>query len=87
MRAIPRWIQALWPQCAAGQTPCGSVCVDLQVYRDNCGACGTVCGYCGSGSCSSPGSQTYDNGTNGPNCGSDSNGGIYCITVMWECLR
>jgi len=51
------------------------------------GTCGTVCGYCGAGSCSSPGSQTYDNGTNGPNCGSDSNGGIYCITVMWECLR
>lgn len=70
----------LGPQCAAGQTPCGSVCVDLQANRDNCGACGTVCQgglVCVAGSCtiSCPTGQTLcgnlcvTTGTDRTNCG------------------
>ena len=29
--------------CASGLTRCGSECVDLNVERNHCGACGTVC--------------------------------------------
>jgi hypothetical protein len=51
------------------------------------GTCGNVCGYCeGSTSCSANGNERMGR-TEGPNCGSDSNGGIYCNTVMWQCLR
>src|SRR4051812_48910227 len=30
--------------CAAGQTVCTGVCVDLSIDDANCGACGTACG-------------------------------------------
>jgi hypothetical protein len=51
------------------------------------GTFGSVCGYNQPGaSCSSPGSERMGMSA-GPNCGSDANGGIYCNTVMWQCLR
>jgi hypothetical protein len=31
------------PTCSAGQTACGTVCVDLQTDATNCGACGAKC--------------------------------------------
>ncbi len=31
------------PVCAAGETLCGSVCIDVSSDPDNCGACGTAC--------------------------------------------
>ncbi len=40
--------------CQAGQTLCGSLCVDLQTNNDHCGACGQKCGIgagCKAGSC------------------------------------
>jgi hypothetical protein len=45
-------------QCDAGQTQCGTQCVDLAVARDNCGVCGKECaaaknatGVCVGGKC------------------------------------
>src|SRR5262245_56252755 len=32
------------PACEAGLTECGSGCIDLDVDRLNCGACGNACG-------------------------------------------
>ena len=68
--------------CGAGQTACGSECVDLQTAVDHCGACGTVCaggttcqkGFCSSeGSCAdsrlSCGSRCIDPQTDNDNCG------------------
>jgi len=43
-----------------------------------------VCGYRNGGSCSSPGSETYDGAGD---CGSDALGRILCNTVVWQCLR
>ncbi|HSG44972.1 MAG TPA: MopE-related protein, partial [Anaerolineales bacterium] len=31
------------PECSAGQSLCGGVCVDLQTDDNNCGACGNTC--------------------------------------------
>lgn len=42
------------PACAAGQTRCGSTCVDLSTNAAHCGACGATCpsgGSCEAGSC------------------------------------
>ena len=46
------------------------------------GTCGTVCGYCGSGSCSANGNEIYDGGGNQ---GSDAFGLKLANTVHWEC--
>ncbi|MEI8258916.1 MAG: hypothetical protein WCJ30_24875 [Deltaproteobacteria bacterium] len=59
--------------CPAGVTLCGSTCVDLRVDRNNCGACGAVCGAgqtCSSGSCA---------------CGCSA-GRTVCWTGCGECL-
>lgn len=40
--------------CATGQSLCGGNCVDMQLDRDNCGACGTKCAaseVCSQGAC------------------------------------
>jgi hypothetical protein len=40
--------------CPTGQTACSGVCVNLQIDRNNCGACGTKCGVlrsCKAGKC------------------------------------
>ena len=42
------------PQCAAGQTPCSGVCVDVTTNASNCGLCGFQCAAgeaCVGGSC------------------------------------
>jgi hypothetical protein len=46
------------------------------------GNCGSICGYCESGtSCDNPGTEVYD-GQGLGNCGA----GVLCFTVTWECL-
>jgi hypothetical protein len=47
------------------------------------GTCGDVCSLCQSGSCGSPGNESFDG--EGA-CGSDAYGPILCYTVMWTCL-
>lgn len=42
------------PECPEGQTKCGETCVNLQIDRSNCGACGTACSdgeVCDAGKC------------------------------------
>ena len=71
--------------CGAGQTRCGSQCVDLRGSALNCGACGTSCpagNVCVNGACraSCPGTQTLCNnntcvstGTDRAHCGACNN--------------
>ena len=55
--------------CDAGLTTCGGFggggCVDLKTSANNCGACGTQCGFgesCTAGKCGCPGGGTVCNG-------------------------
>ena len=70
--------------CPAGSTLCGSLCVDENTDRNNCGACGNVCASgtaCTNGSCQSgcPGGTTPCGGvcvnenTDPQNCGACGN--------------
>ena len=50
----PRPTATPTPSCGAGQTPCGSGCVDTATDPANCGGCGIACGaggICQAGSC------------------------------------
>jgi hypothetical protein len=52
--------------CPAGQTFCGSTCVDLRTSNTNCGACGRACtggSTCTAGMCTCPAGQTLCSGT------------------------
>ncbi|MBO4350206.1 MAG: choice-of-anchor L domain-containing protein [Proteobacteria bacterium] len=63
----------------ANETPCGDVCADLKVDRDNCGACGQSCGengICQKGKCLDCTNKTpcedglcYDTLNDPKNCG------------------
>jgi hypothetical protein len=61
------------PQCAAGQTPCNGVCVDVTTNAGNCGLCGFQCAAgeaCVGGSCQPQANQASPCGAPGQtNCG------------------
>ena len=49
---------------------------------------GTICGTNqGAGSCANPQTSMFSRDPLAPNCGSDANGGIFCNTVEWQCLK
>lgn len=43
LAALVSQITAPAPDCAAGETDCSGICVDLEQDDVNCGACGNVC--------------------------------------------
>jgi len=69
------------PTCPAGQSACGTQCVDKQTDKGNCGACGTTCPVaCSAGTCVTtcpPGTSNcsgscVDTTTSAINCGACS---------------
>lgn len=68
------------PTCTGSKTICGDSCVDLELDRENCGACGKSCGpseVCSQGSCALTcgggttkcGASCVDTKTDEKNCG------------------
>ena len=69
--------------CAQSGLSCSGICEETQSDGNNCGACGTVCGYgqsCNSGTCSCGSGQTNCSGTC-VNLGSDANNCGGCGSV------
>ena len=83
--------------CPAGQQPCGSSCVNLQLNLANCGSCGVRCGAgqtCAAGTCSCGEGQTACNGmcvdtltdsSNCGGCGAECSGGQSCTNGACVC--
>ena len=67
------------PECSAGQSACGTACVDLQADSRHCGACGATCGTneacveggcaCRQGASACPGAGCVDLRTDPGHCG------------------
>ncbi len=60
------------PTCASGQTNCAGSCFDLKTDRNNCGACGNVCGHFGNnlGAAACAAGSCVNTLTDNQNCGS-----------------
>jgi hypothetical protein len=82
--------------CGAGQTACGSACVDTKSDPKNCGACGKVCTepFCIDGACSNVctkttcGSACVDTTVDANNCGAcgtKCTGGKVCSNSACTC--
>lgn len=79
------------PECNAGQTPCGVLCVDTQVDPGNCGGCGVSCvvpnaeamcvaGNCAMGDCDAGWGDCDGLPGNGCEATLDCNAGASCTT-------
>jgi hypothetical protein len=78
--------------CASGLTRCGSECVDLNVERNHCGACGAVCKSdlvavaCRSGVCERAGSACPEGQADcGEGCTDLSRNNFHCGACGKEC--
>ena len=74
--------------CGAGQTSCGTACVDLQTSADHCGACGSVCAggsTCQKGFCTSEGSCAADRLACGSKCIDPRNDSVNCGACGHAC--